>query len=364
VGSNDYGECNVSGWTDITQVAAGNIHTVGVKDNGTVVAVGNNYYGQCNVSGWTDIVQVSASGCYYHTVGLKADGTVVAEGNNYYGQCNVGTWTGIIQVAAGNWHTVGLRSDGTVAAVGDNSYGQCGRVPEVVVVTETVTDGTVDARDEADTEVEVDGTATVTVFPYDENPGGDAPTGFDALDKYIDVYVPDTREANELEIRLFYTDNALAAAGIDDESLLQLLWWDGDDWNECSDSGVSTTSTNGYSGYMWAKIRNDTTPPLGQLQGTAWGGYGHPRQTTQPCCTAAAAAASGPNAPEKLNTLRQFRDEVMLPNSLGATLVSLYYRTSPPVANFISQHQVLTRLVRVGFVDAIVAILNWTHHLW
>jgi len=30
-----------------------------------------------------------------HTVGLKADGTVMAVGNNKYGQCNVGDWCGI-----------------------------------------------------------------------------------------------------------------------------------------------------------------------------------------------------------------------------------------------------------------------------
>ena len=59
-----------------------------------------------------------------HTVGLKADGTVVAMGDNGDGQCNVGNWTDIIQVAAGCLHTVGLKADGTVVAVGDNSFGQ------------------------------------------------------------------------------------------------------------------------------------------------------------------------------------------------------------------------------------------------
>ena len=28
-------------------------HTIGLKANGTLVAVGDNYYGQCNVSAWT-----------------------------------------------------------------------------------------------------------------------------------------------------------------------------------------------------------------------------------------------------------------------------------------------------------------------
>jgi alpha-tubulin suppressor-like RCC1 family protein len=123
IGNNKYGQCNVGGWTDITQVAAGEYHTVGLASDGTVVAIGNNKYGQCNVGGWTDITQVAAG--EYHTVGLKADGTVVAMGNNEYGQCNVGGWTDIIQVAAGYYHTVGLASDGTVVAVGANEEGQC-----------------------------------------------------------------------------------------------------------------------------------------------------------------------------------------------------------------------------------------------
>jgi alpha-tubulin suppressor-like RCC1 family protein len=57
-------------------------------DFAAVVAVGWNDYGQCYVSDWTDIVQVAAGG--YHTVGLKANGTVVAAVDNSAGQCNVG----------------------------------------------------------------------------------------------------------------------------------------------------------------------------------------------------------------------------------------------------------------------------------
>ena len=67
--------------------------------------------------------QVAAGG--YHTVGLKADGTVVAVGWNIYGQCDVDSWTGIQQVTVGDWHTVGLQADGTVIAVGLNDDEQC-----------------------------------------------------------------------------------------------------------------------------------------------------------------------------------------------------------------------------------------------
>jgi len=120
IGSNEYGQCDVSSWTDIVAVSAGNYYTVGLKANGTVVAVGSNKSGKCDVSDWHDIVAVSAG--LRHTVGLKADGTVVAAGENDEGQCNVSGWTDIVAISAGGEHTVGLKVDGTVVAAGSNSW--------------------------------------------------------------------------------------------------------------------------------------------------------------------------------------------------------------------------------------------------
>ena len=117
VGDNDYGQCDVDGWTDIVAVSAGGLYTVGLKADGTVVAVGENDYGQCDVDGWTDIVAVSAGDS--HTVGLKADGTVVAVGN-FSGRYGVDGWTDIVAVSAGSLHTVGLKADGTVVSNGDD----------------------------------------------------------------------------------------------------------------------------------------------------------------------------------------------------------------------------------------------------
>jgi alpha-tubulin suppressor-like RCC1 family protein len=116
IGANAEGQCEVGGWTDIVQVAGGHLHTVGLKSDGTMVAVGGNDYGQLDVDGWTGIIQIDAG--KHHTVALKLDGTVVATGWNDYGQCAVGGWTDIVQVVAGFYHTVGLKSDGTVVAVG------------------------------------------------------------------------------------------------------------------------------------------------------------------------------------------------------------------------------------------------------
>lgn len=118
-------------WPKAT-IAAGCRHTVGLKSDGTVVAVGNNKHGECNVSGWHDMVAVAAGNVHMatntgnaHTIGLKSDGSVIAVGWNEHGQCNVSSWRDIVAVAAGCAHTLGLKSDGTVVAVGNNRYGQC-----------------------------------------------------------------------------------------------------------------------------------------------------------------------------------------------------------------------------------------------
>ncbi len=52
-------------------ICGGLFHTVGLEIDGAVVAVGDNDYGQCEVSVWTDIVAVAAGD--NHTVWLKSD---------------------------------------------------------------------------------------------------------------------------------------------------------------------------------------------------------------------------------------------------------------------------------------------------
>ena len=119
-----YQRSNVSYWKDIVAIRSGNIHIVGLKSDGTVVAVGDNKYGQCNTSNWINIIAIETSH-EGHTVGLKSDGTVVATGKNDVGQCNVSEWTEIIAIATMDNATLGLKADGTLVSVGDIDIYEC-----------------------------------------------------------------------------------------------------------------------------------------------------------------------------------------------------------------------------------------------
>lgn len=98
------------------RIAAGHRHTLGLQEDGKVLAAGDNTYGQCNVDEWSDVTQIAAGA--YHSVALRKDGTVVAVGDNSQNQLDVGGWTDIVAVAASGYDTIGLKSDGTVVVCG------------------------------------------------------------------------------------------------------------------------------------------------------------------------------------------------------------------------------------------------------
>jgi hypothetical protein len=88
-------QVDITDWTDIVFIEAGNGHVLGVRSDGTVVATGDNASKQGAVDDWTDIVAVSAGQC--HSVGLKSDGTVVSCGSGVDGKRGVKNWTNIKQ---------------------------------------------------------------------------------------------------------------------------------------------------------------------------------------------------------------------------------------------------------------------------
>jgi hypothetical protein len=66
-----------------------------------------------------------------------------------------------------------------------------------------------------------------------------------------------------------------------------------------------------------------------------------------------ATAAYGTPMAEEIQILREFRDEYLLTNPVGQALVDLYYRVSPPIAEFITEHPSLKPIVRAGLVPAV-----------
>jgi len=129
-GVNFVGQTSVpQGLSNVLAIAAGNSHSLALRQDGTVVVWGDNSRGQANVpQSLRNVVAIAAG--LDHCVALRQDGTVVAWGDNSRGQTNVpSTLQNVVAIAAGWFHTVALRKDGTVVAWGDNSYGQT-RVPD------------------------------------------------------------------------------------------------------------------------------------------------------------------------------------------------------------------------------------------
>lgn len=61
-----------------------------------------------------------------------------------------------------------------------------------------------------------------------------------------------------------------------------------------------------------------------------------------------ATAAYGTPLAEEIEVLRQFRDEYLLTNPEGRLLTSLYYTYSPPLADYISNHEGLRAIARMA----------------
>ena len=140
----------VSSLAGITAIAAGGWHSLALKNDGRVWAWGANNDGQLGngstilgsnvpveVSSLTGIIAIA--GGNVHSLALKNNGTVWAWGNNSYGE--LGIWgqggdanvpvqtlylTGIAAIASHANHSLALKNDGSVWAWGWGDLGQLG----------------------------------------------------------------------------------------------------------------------------------------------------------------------------------------------------------------------------------------------
>jgi alpha-tubulin suppressor-like RCC1 family protein len=191
---------------DVVQVAAGLVHALAVRSDGTVWAWGFNGHGELGdgtttsrstpvqVAGLAGVTQVAAG--KFFSLALRSDGTVWAWGANQNGQLGRGTVTdhevtparvavlnGVTQVSAGLDFALALRADGLVFAWGHGQRGQLGTggtadspVPAKIAGLSRVTG--ISAGGEASLATENDGVSAITtVWAWGANDYGELGDG-------------------------------------------------------------------------------------------------------------------------------------------------------------------------------------------
>jgi hypothetical protein len=143
-----------------------------------------------------------------------------------------------------------------------------------------------------------------------------------------------------VELRIYYSDAEVSAAGVNEGSL-RMYRWNGSSWVQVSDSGVNTSQN-----YVWARLTSFSPYAAMEAEAAVTGGGGGG------CFIA--TAAYGSSLDSHVDTLRSFRDQYLETNPIGSAFVSLYYKVSPPMAEFIDEHPTLKPIVRAGLVPAVV----------
>lgn len=72
-----------------------------------------------------------------------------------------------------------------------------------------------------------------------------------------------------------------------------------------------------------------------------------------------ATAVYGTSLASEIDILRNFRDKFLLKNKLGKELVTFYYQSSPPLADFISKHLLLRKILREIIIEPIIKVIKF-----
>jgi hypothetical protein len=163
-----------------------------------------------------------------------------------------------------------------------------------------------------------------------DNPAGPTPPNFYVRGLFTDISTT-AIYTGPVNICIDYDES-----GVANENSLRLFHWNGALWEDVTTPPVDT-------------INNIICGNVTTLSPFFVGEQGVPVAA----CFIATAAYGTPMA-EEVEVLREFRDTYLLTNPVGKALVELYYRVSPPMAEFITEHPALKPIVRGGLMPAMV----------
>jgi len=131
----------------------------------------------------------------------------------------------------------------------------------------------------------------------------------------------------------------------------EFINWTGDGITNVKSTTVTVTMNGDHS--IQANFEFEQTTTTDPTEGSSG-----------PLACFIATAAYGTSTAEQIDVLREFRDVVLLENSVGSQFVALYYRLSPAVADFIAGNNFLRTLVRELLVDPVVWVVEATGAIW
>ena len=133
-------------------------------------------------------------------------------------------------------------------------------------------------------------------------------------------------------------------------------------YNPGAGVSIEAIPDSGYQFSSWGGDASGTSNPITLIMDSDKSVAAHFMKISEETglCFIATAAYSSPLHPH-LDILRDFRDKYLITNKLGRTLINLYYKYSPSIANTIAENKPLKVFVRINLIPFIIISYAMLH---